>query len=185
MKQNNTTLPEDLQEQIKEEAKAYMNSEIKGLVGFEDISPSNIKYAYEAGATQYAPWKVKYEIAANANKHLETKVTDLAMENERLRKALEAKLESKENRDFAYLGPEAEAFLHAVYEGADCWEEELTKAKRLSAKHMLAIRDALVERDIDAAYHECYAYADPTFKHKENPWVDLEALAGKGGETNG
>ena len=48
------TLPSNITSQIKNKAESYMHAEVKGMVGFEDISPSHLMYAYEAGATEYA-----------------------------------------------------------------------------------------------------------------------------------
>jgi hypothetical protein len=68
----NTQLPKVVQEQIEAKATKYMHAEVRGMVDFEDISPSNIKYAYEAGATVYA-----------------LQLQTLQQDNQRLREALE------------------------------------------------------------------------------------------------
>jgi hypothetical protein len=41
---------------------------------------------------------------------------------------------------------------------------------------LLAIRDALIKRDISEAYHQLYALADPEFK-RLHPWKEWENLA--------
>lgn len=145
-------LPEEKQVAIYTEAEQLYK-------GLHPTFKSGAINAYRLGATTYA-----------------LQLLAVQQENERLKEALNAKLEAKENRDFAFLGPEAEAFLYAVYEGAECWEEELRNEKKRAATQMLLIRDALVEKNIDEAYHQCYTYADPAFKYMDNPWKDLEAL---------
>lgn len=53
---NNTQpqLPDEVAKEIKEAAKAYTTVEVKGMVDGSDINPGHIKYAFEAGATEYA-----------------------------------------------------------------------------------------------------------------------------------
>jgi hypothetical protein len=71
MEQNNTTLPRDLQEQIKREIQELTNDPT-----ISDPYAAGLETGYTAGATAYAPWKVKHDL--------------LLLENERLRKVLEA-----------------------------------------------------------------------------------------------
>jgi len=48
------------------------------------------------------------------------------------------------------------------------------------AKGMLAVRDAIVERDIDEAYHQLYMICSPNFdKMSHEVWAELEAIAGE------
>jgi len=49
-----TQLPVEVVEEIKAKATAYMHAEIKGIVGDDELQPHHLKYAHEAGATQYA-----------------------------------------------------------------------------------------------------------------------------------
>lgn len=43
----------------------------------------------------------------------------------------------------------------------------------VSKSHLIALRDALVERDLNEAYHQLYTLADPSFT-SFTPWDDWE-----------
>jgi hypothetical protein len=55
-------------------------------------------------------------------------------------------------------------------------QEQDTAGVTLSAKTVIAIRDALVGGSIDEAYHLLYAAVDPDFV-KLQPWDEIEASA--------
>lgn len=57
-----------------------------------------------------------------------------ALEAERLKIALQEKIEKHEHRDFKHLGPEAEAVIAAVYQGAASWQDEYDAARKLLAE---------------------------------------------------
>lgn len=64
-------LPEETTDEIKADSIAYMHSEIKGVTGDDDFSSYHLQYAYIAGATAWAPWKVAYdELKTLFDKHL-------------------------------------------------------------------------------------------------------------------
>lgn len=54
-----------------------------------------------------------------------------------------------------------------------CVELEAERGK--NATKILAVRDALVAKDYDEAWHQLYSIADPTFTELE-PWKKLEEL---------
>lgn len=51
---NNTQLPTEVVKEIKAKATAYMHAEVKGMTADEELQPHHLKYAHEAGATEYA-----------------------------------------------------------------------------------------------------------------------------------
>jgi hypothetical protein len=71
---NNTQLPAEVVKEIKDAAKAYTTSEVKGMIDDADILPGHIKYAYEAGATEYA---TKLQQEQQENIALRKKVAEL------------------------------------------------------------------------------------------------------------
>lgn len=102
-------LPQDWQDEIKQQANSAMRPVLRSMMSRGD--------AYIKAVDLVNPYALRAYKAEQ--------------ENERLRKALEAKLEKVDHRDFAYLGPEAEAAIYAVYEGADLWEQEYKDCRHL------------------------------------------------------
>ena len=49
--------------------------------------------------------------------------------------------------------------------------------EQYTAQQILKVRDALVERNLDEAYHQLYTLADPEYKIRANPWEDVERIA--------
>lgn len=49
--------------------------------------------------------------------------------------------------------------------------------QQYTAQQILKVRDALVDRDLDEAYHQLYTLADPEYKIRANPWEDVERIA--------
>lgn len=49
--------------------------------------------------------------------------------------------------------------------------------QQYTAQQILKVRDALVDRDLDEAYHQLYTLADPEYKIRANPWEDIERAA--------
>lgn len=49
-----SNLPQETIDKIKADAKAYMHAEIKSMVGDEELQPSHLQYAHQAGATEWA-----------------------------------------------------------------------------------------------------------------------------------
>jgi len=47
----------------------------------------------------------------------------------------------------------------------------------VDAAGLIAVRDALIDRDMDEAYHQLYALACPDFSRPQ-PWAAWEAAAG-------
>lgn len=47
-------LPQETIDKIKANAKAYMHTEIKSMVGDDELQPHHLQYAHEAGATEWA-----------------------------------------------------------------------------------------------------------------------------------
>lgn len=55
-------------------------------------------------------------------------------------------------------------------------QEQDTAGVTLSAKTVIAIRDALVGDSVEEAYHLLYSAIDPDFVKLE-PWAEIEAAA--------
>lgn len=61
---NDNTLPEAIKEQIKTQANDHSNKWWQGAKGSKGLHlKTTCYYAYIAGATEYAQWKVKHEQA--------------------------------------------------------------------------------------------------------------------------
>lgn len=62
MEQNNNTLPEEVLAQIEKEAEVYSEKKMDHLYNIIEYNTfGDLNSGYIAGATEYAPWKVKYD----------------------------------------------------------------------------------------------------------------------------
>lgn len=90
---NSTQIPAEWADEIKNKAKAYMQAEVKGMTADEELQPHHLKYAHEAGATEYAHMALQYL----ADEQKAIRVTSLALQSRsRAMKEYAAKLHHAE-----------------------------------------------------------------------------------------